>query len=231
MRSPLRAFAPVVSEATAPAVDKATAIVRDAAGQWTPVRDAAADATAAVREALTDGTASLGAAATGLADQMRESAAGLRDQFSAQAGSATNFAQEKVTDIRNRAADLAERAPAAAGDVIARNAPLIGALGLAIGAIIAAALPATRAENVTLGKARDRAQGMATDALELGFATAKSAVLSAADAATQSVKDAGLDDHVSRVTHDMGEKLKSVAEDAVTTAFEPSHPIDAERTP
>ncbi len=220
-----------VSEAAAPAVDKATAMVREAAGQWAPVRDAAVDATAAVKEALSDGTASLGATAKDLANQVSESAAGLRDQFSVQAESATNFAQDKVTDVRNRAADLAEKAPAAAGKVIAQNAPLIGALGLVIGAIIAAALPATRAENVTLGKARDRAQDMAADALESGFATAKSAVLSAADAATQSVKDAGLDSHVSRVTQDMGEKLKSVAEDAVTTAFDPSHSIDAERTP
>jgi ElaB/YqjD/DUF883 family membrane-anchored ribosome-binding protein len=220
-----------VSEAAAPAVDKATAMVKDAADQWAPVRDAAADATAAVREALSDGTASLGATATDLANQLSESAAGLRDQFGAQAESATDFAREKATDFRNRAADLAEHAPAAAGKVIAQNAPLIGALGLAIGAIIAAALPATRAENVTLGKARDRAKDMAADALESGFATAKSAVLSSADAATQSIKDAGLDAHVSRVTQDMGEKLKSVAEDAVTTAFEPSDPIDAGSKP
>ena len=220
-----------VSEAAAPAVDKATAMARDVAGQWPPVRDAAADATAAVKEALADGTASLGATATDLANQLSESAAGLRDQFGAQAESVADFAREKVTDVRNRAADLAEHAPAAAGKVIAQNAPLIGALGLAIGAIIAAALPATRTENVTLGRARERAKDMATDALESGFATAKSAVLSSADAATQSIKDAGLDAHVSRVTQDMGEKLKSVAEDAVTTAFEPSDPIDAGSKP
>jgi hypothetical protein len=146
-------------------------------------------------------------------------------------GNAREFAQAKVTDVRNSAADLAANAPAATGRAIAQNAPLIGALGLAIGAMIAAALPTTRAENATVGKARDRAREMAGDALGSGVDSAKSTVLSAADAATQSVKDAGLDTHVSRVTKDIGEKLKSVAEDAVTTAFEPSDPNKAERTP
>jgi hypothetical protein len=195
-----------------------------------PLRDAAVDATASVRDAISGGATSLRATATDIADQVQERATGLRDQFREQVGIARDFAQNKVTDARNSAADLAANAPAASGKVIAQNAPLIGALGLAIGAMIAAALPTTRAENATVGKARDRAKQMAGDALESGFDTAKSAVLSAADAATQSVKDSGLDAHVSRVTQDIGEKLKSITEDAVTTAFEPTDPNKAERT-
>ena len=219
-----------VADAAAPTLDKATAMAQDAAGQWRPVRDAAVEATASVRDAVSDKAASLGATATDLVSQTRERTAELRDQFSEQVGSIKDFAQETVLDVRNKAANLSANAPAAAGKVIGQNAPLIGALGLAIGAIIAAALPATRAENVTLGKARDRAGEMTADAFDSGLATAKSALLSAADAATQSVKDAGLDTHVSRVTESLGEKLKTVAEDAVTTAFEPSHSNNAERT-
>lgn len=219
-----------VAEAAAPAMDKATELAQDAVDQWRPVRDATVEATASARDALSSKAASLGAAATGLVGQANDRAGELRDQLSEQVASVKDFAQDTMIDVRNRATDLAANAPAAAGKVIGQNAPLIGALGLAIGAVIAASLPATRAENVTLGKARDRAGEMTADAFESGLATAKSAVLTAADAATQSVKDAGLDVHVSRVTEGLGEKLKSIAEDAVTTAFEPSHSNNAERT-
>jgi hypothetical protein len=221
----------LVAEAATPLVDKTTAMAQDAGAQLRPLREAATDAAASVKEALSDGTTNLTATATNMANQVRRGVTEFHDQLSEQAGSAKEFAHDKVTSMRHRAADFAATAPVATGKVIAQNAPLIGALGLAIGAIIAAALPATSAENATLGKARDRAKNLATDALEAGFDTAKSAMLSAADAATQSVKDAGLDSHVSRVTQDVGDKLKSVTEEAVTTAFEPSHPNTAERTP
>lgn len=219
-----------VAEAAAPTLDRVTAIAQDGASQLRPVRDAAIEATASARDALSSNAASLEATATDLVGRARDRAGQLRDQLGEQASSVKDFAQETMTDVRNKATDLAATAPAAAGKVIGQNAPLIGALGLAIGAIIAASLPATRAENATLGKVRDRAGDMTADALGSGFATAKSAVLSAADAATQSVKDAGLDTHVSNVTEGFGEKLKSIAEDAVTTGFEPSHSNNAERT-
>lgn len=219
-----------VAEAAGPALDKATAMAQDAADQWRPVRDAAVEATASARDALSTKAASLGATATDFASQTRERTAELRDQLSGQAANVKDFAQDTMTDVRNRATDFAATAPAAAGKVISQNATLIGAFGLAIGAIIAASLPATRAENATLGKARDRAGEMTADALGSGFEAVKSTVLSAADAATQSVKDAGLDAHVSRITEHLGETLKSVADDAVTTAFEPSHSNTAERT-
>jgi hypothetical protein len=50
------------------------------------------------------------------------------------------------------------------------------------------------------------------------LATAKEAAFSAADAALQSMSDAGLEHHASRVA----DTLKTVTEDVVTTAFEPS---------
>ena len=45
---------------------------------------------------------------------------------------------------------------------------------------------------------------------------------SAADAAARSVSEADLGGHASRITEDVTERLKEVAEDVVTTAFDPS---------
>ena len=59
-------------------------------------------------------------------------------------------------------------------------------------------------------------------AAQSGFEAAKDTVLSAADAAAKRVSEADLGGHASRITEDVTERLKEVAEDVVTTAFDPS---------
>jgi hypothetical protein len=106
--------------------------------------------------------------------------------------------------------------------VIRDNAALIGGLGVAIGAIIAASLPSTRAETEVAGKATDSIKRAAGAAAQSGFEAAKDAALSAAEAAAKSVSDADLGGHASRITEGVTERLKEVADDVVTTAFDPS---------
>ena len=106
--------------------------------------------------------------------------------------------------------------------MIRDNAALIGGLGVAIGAIIAASLPDTRAEAAVIGKASDSVKRAAGKAAQSGFETAKETVLSAADAAAKSVSDADLGKHASRMTEDMSDKLKEAADDIVTAAFNPA---------
>jgi hypothetical protein len=106
--------------------------------------------------------------------------------------------------------------------VIRDNAALIGGLGMAIGAILAASLPSTRTEAGVMGKASDRVKRAASTATESGLEAAKDTVLSAADAAARSVSDADLGGHASRIVQGVTEQLKEVADDVVTTAFDPS---------
>ena len=93
---------------------------------------------------------------------------------------------------------------------------------MAIGAILAASLPSTRAEASVVGKASDRVKRAAGTAAQSGFEAAKDTALSAADAAARSVSEADLGGHASRITEGVTEKLKEVADDVVTTAFDPS---------
>ena len=79
-----------------------------------------------------------------------------------------------------------------ARQVIGDNAVLIGGLGIAIGAIIAASLPATRSEASVLGEASDGVKRAATDAAQSGFEAAKDAAFSAVDAVAKGVADADL---------------------------------------
>jgi hypothetical protein len=118
--------------------------------------------------------------------------------------------------------DAARVTPEKARQLIGDNAALIGGLGIAIGAIIAASLPATRAETSVMGEASDGVKRAAGEAAETGFGAAKDAVVSVADAAAKSVADADLGGHASRIVENIAGTVKDVADDVVKTAFNPS---------
>ena len=95
---------------------------------------------------------------------------------------ASEMAKEQMERVRSTATNAASAAPTAASKVIRDNAVLIGGLGVAIGAILAASLPSTRAEASVVGNASDRVKRAAGAAAQSGFEAAKDTVLSAADA-------------------------------------------------
>jgi hypothetical protein len=106
--------------------------------------------------------------------------------------------------------------------MIGDNAALIAGLGVAIGAIIAASLPATPAEAAAIGKASGGVKRAAGKAVQSGFENAKDAVLSAADAAAKSVSKADIGKSADHMTRDVSERLKEAADDIVSAAFNPS---------
>ena len=178
--------------------------------------------------------------AAGMADEVQQTAGGMADAASGMAsdlsGRATQAADAMADRVRSgmdaasemakekmeRVRSTATNAPATASKMIRDNAALIGGLGVAIGAILAASLPSTTAEARVVGQASDRVKRAATTAAQSGFEAAKDTVLSAADAAARSVSEADLGGHASRITEDVTERLKEVADDVVTTAFDPS---------
>ncbi len=99
---------------------------------------------------------------------------------------------------------------------------MIGGLGIAIGAIIAAALPQTKTEAEVMGQASDSVKQAAGEAAQAGFEAAKDATMSAADAAAKGVTEADLGGHASRMMQNMANTPKEVADDVVTAAFNPS---------
>ena len=153
-----------------------------------------------------------------LRDRATQAADAVASKVRSGMDAASEIAKERIEQVRSTAAN----APATASKVIRDNAALIGALGVAIGAILAASLPSTRAEASVVGKASDQVKRAAGSAAQSGFEAAKDTVLSAADAAARSVSEADLGGHASRITEDVTEQLKEVAEDVVTTAFDPS---------
>ena len=202
------------AEAAAPGIDKA----REVIGETTERAQSLGDG---MRKAMSHAERQ----ATGMAGETRESAGEMADAASGMAGdlrdraaqaadavadkvrsgvdAASEMAKEQMERVRSTATNAASAVPATASKVIRDNAALIGGLGVAIGAILAASLPSTRAEASVIGNASDR-------------------VKRAADAAARSVSEADLGGHASRITEGVTERLKEVADDVVTTAFDPS---------
>jgi hypothetical protein len=214
------------AEASAPAADKASEMMGDA-------MERAQSLQGDIREAVYSARSQ----ATSLANKAQDAAAGVADDIGSRAAQAAETVTDKLKtgiDVASGfAKDSMERAGAAVNDattaapekarqMIGDNAALIGGLGIAIGAIIAASLPATRAEATVLGDASEGVKRAAGDASQSGFYAVKDAAVSVAEAAAKSVADADLGGHASRITENISGTLKEAADDVVKTAFNPS---------
>jgi hypothetical protein len=217
------------SEAAMPAMNKAGQMVNQAT-----------EGAQALVGVVRDDTASIQSHASDLASDAQSRTSDLAKDVSAAVSKTTSALNEKITDRVDRAKEGIDRVRSAANDkvsaarsaaaaapehtrqLVGDNAVLIGGLGIAIGAILAGALPKTKTEAKILGDANEEVKQKANEAVEAGFATLKDKALSAADAAVKSVAESGLGDHASRLTQDLAGSLKEAATDAASAAFDPS---------
>ena len=206
------------AEAAAPALEKAREMVGEATERVQSSGEDAADVVSSSGRRAADLAGEAKARVSRIADDLKDRVSETTDQVKA----GMHAASGKATDAIERARSTASAAPEMTRQLIRDNAALIGGLGVAIGAIIAASLPDTKIEAAVIGKASDSVKRAAGKAAQSGFETAKEAVLSAADATAKSVSDADLGQHTSRMTGDMSSRLKEAADDIVSAAFNPS---------
>jgi hypothetical protein len=128
---------------------------------------------------------------------------------------AAQTAQQAALSAKQAASDLSERAGRTFVETVEQNALLVAGLGLVIGGVIASALPRTDIEDEFMGEtsrsAKRRAQATASRAVREGARRA------ARQAQAESLDPEGIGEAV----RDVGERVRHVAEAAVTTAFEP----------
>jgi hypothetical protein len=216
-------------EAAFPAMDKAGDMIADATERAKSLRGDVDDAVTWARAQSTD-----------TAHKTRDAVAGVTEQVSSQAAQASTTVSEKfqggidtakqkleqarstVASTAAAARDAAAATPAQARQAIGDNAALISGLGVAVGVLIAAALPETNAEAKLMGGASARIKRSAEEAAQSGVNAARTAANSIADAATKSVADADLGGHASRMTKNLTDTVKDIADDVVTAALNPS---------
>jgi hypothetical protein len=220
-----------VAEAAAPGIEKAREMMADTAEGAQSLSGGLREGMSQAESQATGMAGEAQGVAAGMVDAAGEIANDLKDRAARTADAVTSKVRAGVDAASQSAKDTMERssagnaatvAPAAASSVIRDNAALIGGLGVAIGAIIAASLPSTKAEAGVMGNASDRVKRAANTATRSGFEAAKDTVLSAADAAARSISETELGAHASRTVEGVTERLKEVADDVVTTAFDPS---------
>jgi gas vesicle protein len=222
--------------AAVPAMDKGRELLDTAADRAEAFRSGSKDAVSSAQSQATRMAADASDAFSGVADNLRDRAAQATSSVTDKFWSGVEAAKDTVERARSTAKDTAgavkdaaASAPPKARQAIGDNAALVAGLGIAIGGIIAAALPKTKAETEVVGKASDSLKQAAGEVVQSGFDAASDVTRSAAGAAADAVANADLGGHASRLTKNVAGTLKEAADDVVATAFNPSNPEHLKR--
>lgn len=201
----------------------ATTRARDTASDVASrVGNAASGATSRARDAVADATSSIASRARGVSSSVQAMAGSATDAYrdvAATASDRLHGAAERARGIGHSAADLGARAGSTMTHIV-REQPLITAgVGLAIGALIGAALPSTEAERRALGETSDdvkaRARQAAAEQVEKAkrvaeqtYEAAKEQAGHVAEQAVQSAKDEGFAAGTLRAEHERNEHAR-----------------------
>ncbi|HEV7881836.1 hypothetical protein [Bradyrhizobium sp.] len=184
--------------------DKASSLGASAADQASDLKDrtvrAVGSAASSAQDIASDATSSVRKMAAGAAD------AGLN----------------AVKTARDAASDLTGRAGKSFLETIEQNPLVVAGVGLLVGGLIASALPRSDIEDGLIGDASSSVKRRVQAAASQGIDTAKDAVGDVYDKAVRQAEAEGLTpDALGNAAQQLGERVRRVAESAVTTAFEP----------
>ncbi len=135
----------------------------------------------------------------------------------------TDTGMDAARTIRAKASDASDRAGKTIFQTIEQNPLLVGGVGLLVGGLIASALPRSDFEDELVGDTSSAAKRQIQAAASKGFDTAKTAVGEIYDETTRQAEAEGLTtEGIGKAAQDISQRVRRVAEAAVTTAFEPS---------
>jgi hypothetical protein len=218
-------------------LDRGSAAESGGTDQVSRAANAAGATLASNSENLQEKAASFGASASDRADLRDE---GVRTASSAAAtvqgiasgatsvgqraiGTTTDAGLDAARAVRDKASDLTERAGKTIFETIEQNPLVVAGVGLLVGGLIASVLPRSDIEDDLVGDASTAVKRRAQDAASQGFETAKNTVGEVVDDATRQAQEEGLTpDGIGKAAQDIGQRMRRVAETAVTTAFEPT---------
>jgi hypothetical protein len=218
-------------------VSQAADQVTETANRMGTTLASSADSLKDKADGLKDKAASLGASA---ADQ----AGDLKDRTVRAVGSAASSLQDIASDAtstarrmadtaadaglnamktaRDTASDLSGRAGKTVLETIEQNPLVVAGVGLLIGGLIASALPRSDIEDGLIGGASSAVKKRAQAAASQGIDTAKDVAGDVYDKAVRQAESEGLSpDALGNAAQELGQRVRRVAESAVTTAFEP----------
>ena len=203
-----------VREKSAEASHVATEAARQATETVIGYRDHALDTAGALTEKA---SASARSATDSLRQTISGAAAATQDAF----GAARDFGSEAALQVRDQTVASSDRLKTAIGDGFQQNPLIVGAIGVAIGALIAGLLPRSDAEVSLIGGMSSDVKKRAADLAGQGFDSAKGALSEVlAETASRAESEGVTAEDVQEATRDLGRRVRKVAETATTKAFE-----------
>jgi hypothetical protein len=215
--------------------DRVSPAVADGTNQVMGVADAAEAAVASNSQKIADDAGSVGAIISERADSLKDDGVGLAGSAAATvqdiatgataaARSAANAVADSGMDaartIRNKASDASDRAGKTIFQTIEQNPLLVAGVGLLVGGLIASALPRFDFEDDLVGGASTAAKRRAQAAASQGFDAVKTAVGEVYEETARQAEAEGLTtDGIGRAAQDITQRVRRVAEAAVTTAL------------
>jgi hypothetical protein len=187
------------------------------------IKDSAAAAGATLSERANslkdDGLRLAGSAAATVQDIASDATASARST----AGAIADTGMDAARTLRNKASDASDQARKTIFQTIEQNPLLVAGVGLLFGGLIASALPRSEFEDDLVGDTSDAAKRRAQTAASQGFDAAKGAVGEVYNETARQAEAEGLTaDGIGKAAQDISQRVRRVAEAAVTTAFEPS---------
>ena len=221
-------------------VDRVSAAVSGGADQVRRAGEATGAAVASSSQRIRDSAASAGVVLSDRAHSLKAdglriigSAAGAAQEMASGATAATRNAassvagtgMEAVRTMKDKASDVSERTGKTIFQTIEQNPLLVASVGLLVGGLIASALPRSEFEDDLVGDASTTAKRQVQASASKGFDAVKGAVGEIYDETARQAEAEGLTtDGLGNATQDITQRVRRVAEAAVTTAFEPSKP-------
>ena len=154
--------------------------------------------------------------AESVVDRATATASSMKDRVTDAADDATSAIRDTAGRVMGQAEDLVQQTRETVSDTWDKNPLLIAAIGLGIGAFIAAAFPSTKAEETMFGDASDALRRQAEGVAAKGVEAAKSAVEGVAAAASGQ----GLSvDGLNQLGESLTGKVRAVAERGVEAAL------------
>lgn len=160
--------------------------------------------------------------ASSAADTVQEIAAGASSAARNAASTAADAGLDAARTVRDTASDLSDRAGKTIVQTIEQHPLIVAGFGLLIGGLIASALPRSDIEDDLVGETSDAAKRRAQEAASQGLDATRNAAGQVYDEAARLAEGEGLTaDGIGKAAQDLGQRVRRVAESAVTTAFDP----------
>lgn len=157
---------------------------------------------------------------------VQDIASGATEAARSAAGLVTDTGMDAARTIRAKASDASDRAGKTIFQTIEQNPLLVAGVGLLVGGLIASALPRSDFEDELVGDTSSAAKRQLQAAASKGLDTAKTAVGDIYDETSRQASAEGLNtEGIGKAAQDISQRVRRVAEAAVTTAFEPSKEI------